>query len=297
MLKSKTRRRVMAKTATIAAVGMGVLFGAVPALASMVTAPKPVTYTCTGAGSAPATYKFQMDLTGPAAPTPSSTVVATWRIGTAAPIVTAPSAIPNTERLVVSGDVVISASPTIVPSELRSVAATAPAAAITQGAALQPPNLLITMTPTATGVIAVQPDAFDLYLVPATGTENGAGGELLTCTVSATAEAAAAALLITVKPTTASTGTPTNTSTGTATPAPTNTATASVKPTITVFETVTAKPSRTRQIDRTPDGGASTGGGGDAGPDARVIMLSGALMVAGAAVGGLVLRRRTASRG
>ncbi|GAA3443964.1 hypothetical protein [Planomonospora venezuelensis] len=300
MLKPKTRRRVMAKTAAIAAVGAGVLFGAVPAVASMVTtmAPKPVTYDCTVPGGAAATYKVQLDLTGPLNPVPSSTIVATWKIGpSASPAITAPSAIPTSDRIIVEGDVLITSSPLAVPSEARQLEATGAAVSVAAGATITPPNLLITMTPTATGVIAVQPDAFTLYVMPSGGTES----ELLNCAVStaAAAEATAAALLITVKPSTASTGTPTNTGTGTATPTPTNTATSSVKPTITVFETVTAKPTagRTRQIEKTPGGGAATGGGGDAGPDARVIMLSGALMIAGAAAGGLALRRRTASRG
>ncbi|GIH75937.1 hypothetical protein [Planobispora longispora] len=295
MLKSKTRRRVMAKTAAIGAVGAGLIFGAVPALASMAAAPVPVTYTCETEAGVSATYKIQMELTGPTAPVPSSTVVATWKIGpSASPSgLTAPSAIPNTEKLVADADVLITSSPTIVPSELRSVAATGAAASISQGATLQPPNLLITMTPTATGVIAVQPDNFSLYLAPTNASDTD--GELYECTV-ATAEASAAALRITVKPSTSSSSSTTPSSTPTT---PTPTPTPSVKPTVTVFETVTARATRTRtgQIDKTPDGGASTGGGGDAGPDARVIMLAGALMVGGAAIGGLALRRRTAARG
>ncbi|GGT02915.1 hypothetical protein GCM10010156_71080 [Planobispora rosea] len=303
MLKSKTRRRVMAKTAAIGAVGAGLFFGAVPALASMVAAPKPVTYECQigAAGGPTATMKFQMDLTGPIDPTPSSTIVATWKIGqpAASPSLTAPSAFPTPGRLLVEADVAISASPMIVPSELRSVAASGAPATMSQGAMLQPPNLLITMTPTAPGVIAVQPDGFSLYMAPTNTADPEA--TLYDCTVdpAATAEAAAAALRITVKPSTAATGTTTPTTTPTSPTSTPTTATPSVKPTITVFETVTASPTRSRtgQIGRTPGGGAATGGGGDAGPDARVIMLAGALMVGGAAIGGLALRRRTAARG
>ncbi|GIH91321.1 hypothetical protein ACFFMN_09990 [Planobispora siamensis] len=303
MLKPKTRGRVMAKTAAIAVVGAGVLFGAVPALASLVAAPKPVTYDCENSEGTRAAYRIQMDLTGPANPAPSSTIVATWKIGpSASPGMTAASAIPSSERIAVEADVLVTGSP--VPSELRSAGATGTASAVPAGSTLQPPNVLITMTPTATGVIGIQPDGFTLYLAPTAGAPAGTEGELLTCTVATTAsaEASAAALLITVRPSTANTNTgtptPTNTGTGTGTPTPTATNTrASVKPTITVYETVTASSTRTRQIERTPGGGAATGGGGDAGPDARVIILSGTLMVAGAAVGGMVLRRRTAARG
>ncbi len=151
------------------------------------------------------------------------------------------------------------------------------------------------MTPTATGVIGVQPGPFYLAVGQAggTGTVNG----LYDCTPASPAEVTAAGLLITVKPS--------GTGTGTGTPTPTPTAT-TPKPTITITQTVTSEPTestksikttKTRQIEETPEGAASTGGGGEAGPDARMIMLSGVLMVAAAGVGGLVLRRRTAQRG
>jgi hypothetical protein len=70
-------------------------------------------------------------------------------------------------------------------------------------------------------------------------------------------------------------------------------------PTLTVTRTKTSDPvpDPDEQIDETPKGAASTGGGGDAGPDARMIMFSGVLMVALAGIGGLMLRRRTAGRG
>ncbi|WP_433251355.1 hypothetical protein ACQPYK_05785 [Streptosporangium sp. CA-135522] len=307
MLKSKTRRRVAVKTAAIAAACGGIFFGAVPAIASL-AAPKTVSYTCTSSSgtSASAMYKLQMDITGPLAPTPNSAVVATWAIRqpAAPPSLVAPSAISATERLVVDGDALITSSPSIVPSQLQTVGATAVAAAVASGAPLQLPNVLITITPTATGVVAIQPEAFSLYLQPTTATGSTTGNLLYDCVVATTAsaEASAAALLITVKPSGASTGT------GSPTPSPTPTTTGSGSPTtttlpdpvVTVTRTKTSKPThppKDRQIDETPGGGASTGGGGEAGPDARMIVLGGALMVAFAAIGGLVLRRRTATRG
>ncbi|MFI6389835.1 hypothetical protein [Nonomuraea sp. NPDC050540] len=45
---------------------------------------------------------------------------------------------------------------------------------------------------------------------------------------------------------------------------------------------------------RTPVGGAETGGGGEAGPDGRIVVLAGLVMLAGAGAG---LARRTRSRG
>ncbi|MBG0820627.1 hypothetical protein HS048_07760 [Planomonospora sp. ID91781] len=304
MLKSKTRRRVVAKTAAICAAGAGVLFGAVPAIASMTAAPKAVTYNCESqvAGAAPSPYKFQMDLTGPLAPTPNSTVVATWKIGQPSPpgpSLLAPSAIAATERLVVEAEALVTGSP--LPTQTSTAFATVSAApgAVAQGNPLTAPPVLITVVPTATGVIGIQPSSFILAVGPASGT--GTLGDLYDCTPASPAEVTAAGLLITVQPSGAGTGTGTGTPTPTATPT-----TTTPKPTITVTATITPeatestktiKSPKTRQIEETPEGAASTGGGGEAGPDARMIMLSGALLVAAAGAGGLVLRRRTAQRG
>ncbi|GAA2865410.1 hypothetical protein GCM10010517_24750 [Streptosporangium fragile] len=307
MLKSKTRRRVAVKTAVISAAGAGILFGAIPAIAS-IAAPKQVTYSCSVVGAAASsTYAFQMDLTGPTAAVTNSPLTATWKVNppAASPLV-APTGIPSNLNLILDADMQISnvtGTPLATPSELRSVAATG--GVPTAGQTLTPPPLIVTVTPTATGVVAFQPDSFTLLLGSATGTEET---DLLNCTLSNTAEASAAALRVTVatavpsgsvspSSTGTSTGTSTPTSTSTGTSTPTSTATSTPKPTITVTRTKTSKPSSTRQIEKTPDGAAATGGGGEAGPDARVIMLSGALMVASAGIGGLVLRRRTASRG
>ncbi|MGV9383236.1 hypothetical protein ACWDRB_45990 [Nonomuraea sp. NPDC003707] len=85
-----------------------------------------------------------------------------------------------------------------------------------------------------------------------------------------------------------STGTPTTSST------PTNT-TSTPKPTKTSTATVTVTPSSKKS--KTPKAGADTGGGGEAGPDGRMFILTGTALVGAAAVGGLVMRRRNATRG
>ncbi|MDX3106155.1 hypothetical protein [Nonomuraea angiospora] len=85
-----------------------------------------------------------------------------------------------------------------------------------------------------------------------------------------------------------STSTPTTSST------PTNT-TSSPKPTKTSTATVTVTPSTKKS--KTPKAGADTGGGGEAGPDGRMFILTGTALVGAAAVGGLVMRRRNATRG
>ncbi|WP_030923947.1 hypothetical protein [Streptosporangium amethystogenes] len=305
MLKSKTRRRVAVKTAAIAAVGAGVLFGAVPAVASMYADPNPVSYACTlgGVSSPSATYTFQMDLSGPTAAATNAPLVATWKIAqpTTVPTLTPSASAPAGARVVIDAEVQIDASPSPVlalPSELRSLAATAAPPA--SGQPITAPPLLVTVTPSATGVVAFQPGPFTLYLDPGTGTGNEA--ELLDCGIPLnSAEAAAAALRVTVVTGSPSTSTSASPSTSTsASPSATESSTTTPRPTITVTQTKTSKPEKSSsdgQIDETPDGGAATGGGGDAGPDARMIMLSGVLMVAFAGIGGMVLRRRTAGRG
>ncbi|MER6169968.1 hypothetical protein [Streptosporangium sp. NPDC001681] len=307
MLKSKTRRRVAVKTAAIAAAGAGVLFGAVPAVASMYADPNPVSYACTLAGvsSPSATYIFQMDLSGPTAAATNSPLVATWKIAQPATglTVTPTAPAPAGARVVIDAEVQIEASPSPVlalPSELRSLAATAaPPAA---GQPITAPPLLVTVTPSATGVVAFQPGPFTLYLDPGTGTNNEA--ELLDCgTPLNPAEASAAALRVTVgtgSPSTSPSPSPTTSTSTSPSPSATASPSATPKPTVTVTQTKTSepeKPASDGQIDETPNGGAATGGGGDAGPDARMIMLSGVLMVAFAGIGGMVLRRRTAGRG
>ncbi|GAA3135630.1 hypothetical protein [Streptosporangium carneum] len=303
MLKSKTRRRVAAKTAAIGVVSAGLLFGAVPAIASLAAAPKPVSYTCTSVSgvAAASPYKLLMDVSGPLTSTPGSTIVVTWKLGqpAASPSLGVPAAIAVGDRLVVEAEVAISGSPVPSSTGNREVTGTSTPGAVASGVAPTLPSVLITLTPTATGVVAVRPDAFTLVHQQAAGT--GVGSSLYDCTVANPAEASAAALTITVNTSGAGTGTPgtstptsTSTSTGTPTPTPTYT---TPEPTVTVTQTKTSKPRKTTQIDKTPGGGAATGGGGEAGPDARMIMFGGAMMAAAAGIGGLMLRRRTATRG
>lgn len=307
MLKSRTRLRVAAKTAVIATVGAGV-FGAFPALASMYAAPQPVTYNCTLAGAAApsTTHTFQMDLTGPASAVTNAPLVATWKIGQPATIPTlTPSApAPAGANLVADAEVRISASPSgvlAVPSELRQVLVTAAPPVV--GQAVSAPPVLVTVTPLATGVVVFEPGAFTLSLVTGAGTGTAGEAELLDCTLPNSAQASVAALRVTVgtgapSPSVSPSPSPSATPSRSVTPSPSTTPT-TPKPTITVTQTKTAEaPSDPdEQIEETPKGAASTGGGGDAGPDARMIMFSGALMVALAGIGGLVLRRRTVGRG
>ncbi|MET7337174.1 hypothetical protein [Nonomuraea sp. NPDC005650] len=77
---------------------------------------------------------------------------------------------------------------------------------------------------------------------------------------------------------------------------PSSTPTSSTpKPTKTSTATVTVTPSSKKS--KTPKAGADTGAGGEAGPDGRMFILTGTALVGAAAVGGLFMRRRNATRG
>lgn len=301
MLRSKTRRRVAAKTAA-GMIGAGILLGAVPAIASLTAVAKPVTYTCTSASSVGTgnTYKMQMDLSGPLTPTPSATVVVTWKAGqpAMAPNLVAPAPIAAGDRIVIEADAALS-GPLPTTTSIQSVLATATPGVVPVNGTLPPlPTVLVTVVPTATGVITVRPDAFSIS--QETGTGTGTETVIYDCVVANQTEATAAALLVTVKPTGATTGTPSTTPTtstsptDTGTPTPTET---TPEPTVTITQTKTASPRKPGHVAETPGGGASTGGGGDAGPDARMFVLGGTAMIAAAGIGGLMLRRRTATRG
>ncbi|MFI7617106.1 hypothetical protein ACIBP6_38355 [Nonomuraea terrae] len=81
---------------------------------------------------------------------------------------------------------------------------------------------------------------------------------------------------------------------GTASPSPSPTTT-SPRPTRTATATVTITPSSTTTTRRsqTPVAGADTGAGGMMGPDGRMFILTGTALITAAAVGGLVMRRRS----
>ncbi|GAA0947767.1 hypothetical protein [Nonomuraea longicatena] len=301
MPTSKARRRLALKTSALVVAGAGVFFG-VPALANSM-APKAVTYTCTNVSTSTDTeIKFQMDLTGPvSAVSPSATAVVTWKIGTPSPTLTAPTQLAQGDRLVIEADAIITGSPSPTPSELRTAVVTNTPGAIALGSPLQPlPTVLVSLTPTARGTMAVIPYDFTLRV----GTAAGGNVALYDCTVTTgkESEATQAAALITVatgssSPSSSPT-TPTPTAT-TPTPTPTTpTATpTTARPTKTTTVIVTETPAGGGKVRKTPKDGADTGAGGDMGPDGRMFILSGALLIMAAGAGGLILRRRNISKG
>ncbi|MBX6387066.1 MAG: hypothetical protein IRZ07_29495 [Microbispora sp.] len=182
------------------------------------------------------------------------------------------------------------------------------ATAVSGSATLSPlPELVVTLTPTAEGTVAVAAGNFTLRLRPA-GDTTGTGGELYTCTLPDPASRASLAFTVSTSappddggddtgtspsPGETTTATATVTTTVSATTTTTTTATATVTTTASAKTTVTATVTRTaaKQIKTTPLGGAQTGAGGDAGPDGRLVVLTGVALMAAAAAGGLLLRR------
>ncbi|MEV6987140.1 hypothetical protein AB0M95_38595 [Sphaerisporangium sp. NPDC051017] len=167
-----------------------------------------------------------------------------------------------------------------------------PLATVSAGSAMPLPTMTATLVPTAVGTFTVKPGKFNLKV--------GTTGATYSCAPATPATpASATALPLTVvvaSPSASASNTPSTTPSDTPTPTPTPTpTTTSPKPTHTVYETVTKKP--TDQVTKKPAGGAATGGGGDAGPDGRVLVAVGMVLVVGAGMGGLVIRRRRPNRG
>lgn len=136
----------------------------------------------------------------------------------------------------------------------------------------QLPNVTVKVKPTTTGTVSLT--AGDL----AFGTSSTSPA--IKCTAPTTG---LKAYTFTVGNSTTSPS-PTTTS-----PTPTTT---SPRPTTTRTATLTITPSKTRKS-QTPKAGADTGAGGTMGPDGRVFILTGTGLVAAAAIGGLVMRRRS----
>ncbi|MDF5751586.1 hypothetical protein [Spongiactinospora sp. TRM90649] len=308
MLKSKARRRVALKTAALGAIGCGLVFGAIPALA----APVDVQYTCTPTNGQPGlTVVFPMELVGPSGtPQPNTAVTVNWRIGGSASPTTSstatgsptasPSATPTTSDTN-SGTPTTTSTPLPAPVTIASgamiaaegtlsisgpVASSTPVAKGTVVATQSlsttddlpiPTSMAVVLQPTGEGTIVLQGQGFVL--------KSGSGTS--TVYYNCIAAGAGPALNLPV----GGTGSPTASATPTATP----TASDSTSPTPRRTNTKTATVTADSQIDKTPKDGAATGGGGDMGPDGRMFVLVGSVLVVGAGIGGLLLRRRTAA--
>ncbi|MEU8402232.1 hypothetical protein AB0C28_44205 [Nonomuraea sp. NPDC048892] len=233
-----------------------------------------LTYKCTVADDSiteyPADVDIKVGMTPPATATVNTDASITWTgtvDSTSSDPLTIPSGFPTTGSKVFV---------TIKPSGAGASPTATGEAALTNptvGADLTTlPNVTIKVRPTITGTLSLT--AGDLGF----GTSSGAA--FIKCAAPTTN---LKTYSVTVVSGTASPS-PTNTS-----PTPTNT---SPRPTTTRTHTETVTPTTTRKS-QTPKAGADTGAGGTMGPDGRLFILTGTGLVAAAAIGGLVMRRRS----
>ncbi|MEV4069635.1 hypothetical protein [Nonomuraea fuscirosea] len=231
-----------------------------------------VSYNCTITGGTPATAEvdIKVGMTPPATATVNTDASITWT-GTvdsaSTDSLTIPQGFPTT-----GSKIFVTIKPTGAGA---SPTATGEAALtnVTPGADLTTlPNVTLKVRPTTTGTVS------------------------LTAGDVAFGSSSTAALIKCVAPTTNLKTYSFTVVSGTASPSPTTTSptptTTSPRPTTTRTATLTITPSKTRKS-QTPKAGADTGAGGTMGPDGRLFILTGTGLVAAAAIGGLVMRRRS----
>ena len=157
---------------------------------------------------------------------------------------------------------------------------------ITAGQTIPLPTTAVSLksTATSTGTATVKPGKLNFGANTATGNQ-----PMIECAVQNDTELKTYPLVVgTATSTPTSSNTPTGTPTGTPTPTKTKT------------EFVTETPTSEKTTERsseTPRKGADTGAGGDAGPDGRMFLLAGSVLIMAAGAGGLLLRRRSISKG
>jgi hypothetical protein len=278
VLKSKARSRIALRAAAAAAVSAGILLGGVPLFHASADT-KTVAYSCTGTSSQ--TPELTATLTAPANATLNQTFTLTWsHAAAAAPATafTAPAAIATTDRLVFVGDIILTGPGAAAATTLKATVTSSPVASITQGGVIPIPAVTASVTPNATGTITAKTGQFVLSIGPAGGTAT----TTYTCTIATGGSAAAATIVVASASVSASASASSTPSASVTTHTPLGTRT--------VYETVTAST-------RTPAGGAATGGGGDLGPDARVLVIGGLGLAIAAALGGLLMRARRGGPG
>jgi hypothetical protein len=142
--------------------------------------------------------------------------------------------------------------------------------------------MTMVVTPTASGTVTLRGGGFSIQV----------NGTTYNCQPGTSASGPAVTLVV------GTGGTATGTNSPTTSTSPTNTPTTSTpKPTKTSTATVTVTPPEKTEKSKTPKEGADTGAGGEMGPDGRMFILTGTALIAAATVGGLVMRRRNATRG
>lgn len=236
-----------------------------------------VDYECTGTGGGPQNVQIRVTLTMPENPVAGQEMVIGWQGVYQAGAVTAPdSGLPEDSKLYVYAS--ISGFP-----GLTSATGVSRLPAVGAGQPIPLPMTIVEMRTTAgsAGTGIVRPAAVNIGTSPQ--------DRLIECEVRNREELTTYQLVVAGSgtPTATSTPTPANTAVNT----PTATATSTPTPTLSPTATVTMPRTGRNGVEQTPAGGVETGGGGEAGPDGRMVMLAGfVLFLAGA--GGLLLRRR-----
>lgn len=260
---------------------------------------KSVTYSCTPytAPNSPGTavtHDFNVTLTSlVATATVGTQFTATLAIapesGSSLP---APVAIASGKWIENQPTVVASVAPTTATA---AVSTPSPSVAITTEIAPQAaiptiPVATVIVTPStgATSIVLTAKDFKLNVLTPATAGVAASTAPLYDCKLATTgAKTLPAVATIPVTTAAGTSTTPSSSASTSASATPTT-----PRPTRTIYKTVTAKPHKTTQVTHTPGGGAATGGGGEMGPDGRVLVLSGTALILAAATGGLMLRAR-----
>lgn len=305
MLKSKARGRVAVKAAAAGVVSAGLLLG-LGALGARADT-KTVTYACTPGttGGTPANHDFIVTLSASTSAVTGTQYTATLSIQPAtASAFRAPVDIESGAAIQLQPNVSATALPVGATAGVStpSPTGTALTTAITAQGTMPPlPAATLTVTPSdgaATVVLTAKDFKINMVAPVGTGTTTTTTPTLLyTCQVATTgANTAPAVATITVTSPSAS---PSASASASASPSASASTSPTPTSTRTVYETVYASPTPAKtkktksvQIENTPDGGAATGGGGDAGPDARLFVLTGTALMLAAAGGGLVLRAR-----
>ncbi|MEU7915204.1 hypothetical protein [Microbispora bryophytorum] len=302
MLKSKARGRVAGRAAAAGVVSAGLLLG-LSALGARADT-KTVTYTCSPgtSGGTAVTHDFTVTLNASTSAVTGTQYTATLNIQ---PLTTSPFPVP----VQIASGATIELQPTVSASVLpvgmtAGVSTPSPvgpaltAVVAAQGPMPSLPTATLTVTPSAgaTSVVLTAKDFKISMIAPAgTGTTTTTPTALYNCAVATTgANTMPAVATIAVASPSASPS-----ASASASPSPSASASPTPHNTKTVFETVTASPTPTKtktmksaQVESTPGGGAATGGGGEAGPDARLFVLTGTALMLAAGAGGLVLRTR-----
>ncbi|MEO3854201.1 hypothetical protein [Acrocarpospora sp. B8E8] len=236
-----------------------------------------VEYSCTPDGAAAQTVRIRVELTMPVNPVTGQQMTighrATYAEGTT---LVAPAGLPSDTKMYAY--VSISGLPGLTSG--TGVGGTVGPVAAGQAVILPTQSTSVLTTPNNPGTATIRPAAINFGLRP---TE-----PLVECEVENASELTTHQLTITAGGTNSS---PSPTTTITSTETETETATETATETETATRTANSTVTETSDVIETPSGGVATGGGGEAGPDARALMLVGSVVLL-AATSGLVLRRR-----